>query len=154
MFCFHLLLNYDCLSCEKCKIYHSFISWSFTYCEILYSLLRDNKTDNCSNVILQPTIYIIYLNCGRAKNVSSPSSKVLSCIILNKILTYILWPEPFYGRARVLFALFVFTCMKWCPIHIVLCFYFVFLRLVCHVLSFSLDCPFWVASFTIYTLLN
>ena len=36
-----------------------------------------------------------------------------------------------YRRAHVLFTLFVFVCVQWCPTHIVLCFCFVFLRLCC-----------------------
>jgi hypothetical protein len=39
-------------------------------------------------------------------------------------------------RAHVLFTLFVFVCIYWCPTHIVLCFCFVFLRLVAYVASF------------------
>jgi len=42
------------------------------------------------------------------------------------------------------FTLFVFACIKWCPTHIVLCFSFVFLHLVCPVLPVSLDWPFWL----------
>ena len=45
--------------------------------------------------------------------------------------------------ARVLFTLFV--CMWWCPTHIVLYFWFVFLRLVYSMLPVSLDCPFVIA---------
>ena len=45
-------------------------------------------------------------------------------------------------RANVLFTLFVFVCAEWCPTHIVLCFYFVFLGLM---LPVSLDCSlFWL----------
>jgi hypothetical protein len=49
-------------------------------------------------------------------------------------------------RAHVLFAVFVFVfvCVWWCPAHIVLCFCFVFLRLVYHMLPVSLDCPFGI----------
>ena len=51
-------------------------------------------------------------------------------------------------RVHVLFTLFVFVCIKWCPTHIVLCFYFVFVSSSCvpYVASFSglsiFDCPF------------
>ena len=31
-------------------------------------------------------------------------------------------PPVVYRRARVLFTLFVFVCVLWCPTHIVLCF--------------------------------
>jgi len=48
-------------------------------------------------------------------------------------------------RAHVLFTLFVLDCVKWCPTYIVLCFCFVFLRLVYPMLSVSLDCPFLFA---------
>jgi len=44
------------------------------------------------------------------------------------------------------FTLFVFVCIKWCPTHIVLCFCFVFLRLVYPILPVSLDCPFLIAT--------
>ena len=44
-------------------------------------------------------------------------------------------------RAHVLFTLFVFVCVKWCPTR-VLCCCFVFLRLV---LPVSLECPFLIA---------
>ena len=36
--------------------------------------------------------------------------------------------------------LFMFACVYWCPTHIVLCFCFVFVRLVCHMLPVSLEC--------------
>jgi hypothetical protein len=41
--------------------------------------------------------------------------------------------------------LFVFVCVWWCPTHIVLCYCFVFLRLLYPVLPVSLDCPFLIA---------
>jgi hypothetical protein len=44
----------------------------------------------------------------------------------------------------VLFMLFVFVCVYWCPPNIVLCFCFIFLRLVYHMLPVSLDCPFFL----------
>ena len=37
-------------------------------------------------------------------------------------------PPVVYSKAYVLFTLFVFVCMYWCLVHIVLCF--VFLRLI------------------------
>jgi hypothetical protein len=48
----------------------------------------------------------------------------------------------FCRRAHVLFTLYryVFVCAWWCPTHIVLCFCFVFLRLVYPILPVSLDC--------------
>ena len=48
-------------------------------------------------------------------------------------------------RAHVLFTLFVYVWVYWCPKHIVLCFCFVFLRLVCHIFPLSLNCPFLIA---------
>jgi len=45
-------------------------------------------------------------------------------------------------RARVLSTLFA---LYWCPTHIVLCFCFVILRLLYHMLPVSLDCPFLIA---------
>ena len=50
-------------------------------------------------------------------------------------------------RAHVLLTLFVFVCVQWCPTHIVLCFCFVFLRLVYPMLPVSLDCPFLISLF-------
>jgi len=56
-------------------------------------------------------------------------------------------PPVVCRMAHVLFTLFVFVCLKWCPTHIVLCFCFVFLRLVYPMLPvfWSLDCPFLIA---------
>ena len=48
-------------------------------------------------------------------------------------------------RAHVLFALFMFVCVYWCPTHIVLCFYFVFLRLLYPMFSVYLECPLLIA---------
>jgi hypothetical protein len=45
----------------------------------------------------------------------------------------------------VLFTLVVFSCVYLCPTHIVLCFCFVFLRLVYHMIPVSLDCQFVIA---------
>ena len=45
-------------------------------------------------------------------------------------------------RAHVLFTLFVFVYVWWCPTHIVVCFCFVCLRLVYPMLPVSLDFPF------------
>ena len=42
-------------------------------------------------------------------------------------------------RTHVLFTLFLFACVKWCPTHIVIWFCFVVLRL-----RVSLDCPFFI----------
>ena len=47
-------------------------------------------------------------------------------------------------RAHVLFTLFVFVLVEWCPTHIVLDFCFVCLRFVYHRLPVSLDCPFLI----------
>ena len=46
------------------------------------------------------------------------------------------------SRYHALFTLFVFV---WCPTHVVLCFCFIFLRLVYPMLSVSLDCPFFIS---------
>jgi hypothetical protein len=51
-------------------------------------------------------------------------------------------PPVVYSKAYVLFALFVFVCMYWCLVHIVLCF--VFLRLIYHMLPVSPACPFCI----------
>ena len=50
-------------------------------------------------------------------------------------------PPVVCRRAQVVFTLFVFVCAQWYPTHIMLCFCFVFLRAVYHMLLFSLDCP-------------
>ena len=49
------------------------------------------------------------------------------------------------NMAHVLFMLFMFVCVQWCPTHIVLCFRFVFLRLVYPMLPVSVDCQFLTA---------
>jgi len=51
-------------------------------------------------------------------------------------------PPVVCRRAHVLIMLFVFVWVKWCPIHIVLCFCFVFFRIVYPMLPVSVDCPF------------
>ena len=51
-------------------------------------------------------------------------------------------------RAHVLFTLFVFACIQWCPTHIVLCFWILSSTCVPYVASFSglsiIDCPFGI----------
>ena len=54
-------------------------------------------------------------------------------------------PPVVCWRAHVLFTLFVFVCVKWCPAHIVLYYCFVFLHIVYPVLPVSLDCTFLIA---------
>jgi hypothetical protein len=54
-------------------------------------------------------------------------------------------PPVVSRKVHALFTLCVFICKYWCPTHIVLCFWFVFLRLVCPILTVSLDCPFLIA---------
>jgi hypothetical protein len=49
------------------------------------------------------------------------------------------------SKLHVLFALFVFAFVEWCPTYIVLCFCFACLRLVYPMLPVSLDCPFMIA---------
>jgi hypothetical protein len=53
-------------------------------------------------------------------------------------------PPVVCRNAHVLFTLFVFACAEWYPTHIVLCFCFVVLRVVCPMLPVSLDCPFLI----------
>ena len=53
-----------------------------------------------------------------------------------------LLPPLVYRRMHVLFTLCVLVCAQCCPTHIVLCFCFVLLSLVYHMLPVSLDCPF------------
>ena len=55
-------------------------------------------------------------------------------------------PPVVFRRAYVIFTLFVFVYAQCCPTHIVLCFGFVFLRLVYSILPVSLDCPFLTAT--------
>ena len=62
-----------------------------------------------------------------------------------KPMFHLSFPPVVCRRAHVLFTLFMFVCLRWCSTHIVLCFCFVFLRLVCHVLPVSLDCPILIA---------
>jgi len=65
-------------------------------------------------------------------------------------------PPGVCRRAHVLLTLFVFACAYWCPTHTVLCFCFVFLRLVYPMLPVSLDCSFLIATsvfFNVYSLL-
>ena len=50
-------------------------------------------------------------------------------------------PPVVCRRALVLFTLFVFALVEWCPTHIVLDFCFLCLRLVYHMLPVSRDCP-------------
>jgi hypothetical protein len=54
-------------------------------------------------------------------------------------------PLVVWRTANVVFMLFVFVCVYWCPEHILLCFCFVYLRLVYPILSVSLHCPFLMA---------
>ena len=53
-------------------------------------------------------------------------------------------PPVVCRKAHVLFTLLVFIYLQWCPTHILLCFYFVFV-LVYRMLPVSLDCPFLIA---------
>ena len=55
------------------------------------------------------------------------------------------FPPVVCRSTHVLFTLFLFVCVQWCPIHIVLCFSFACLRLVYPVLPIFLDCPFLIA---------
>ena len=54
-------------------------------------------------------------------------------------------PPVVCRRAHVLLTFFVLVCIVWCSTNIVLCFCFVFLRLVYPMLPVSLDCPFWLS---------
>ena len=53
-------------------------------------------------------------------------------------------PPVVCRRHHVLFTLLVFVCAKWCPTHIVLCFYIICLGLVYPMLAVSLDCTLWL----------
>ena len=50
--------------------------------------------------------------------------------------------QMFCIRVHVLFTLFVFVCVQWCPTHIVLCFCSVFSSCVSYVASYSGFSPF------------
>jgi hypothetical protein len=56
--------------------------------------------------------------------------------------------------SHVVFTLFMFAGIYWCPTHIVLCFCFVFRHLVCPMLSvslcFSSSCVPYVVSFSVF----
>ena len=54
-------------------------------------------------------------------------------------------PPVVCRSAHVIFTIFVFVYVQWCPTHIVLCFSFVFHLLVHPTLPVSLDCPFVIA---------
>ena len=53
-------------------------------------------------------------------------------------------PPVVCRRDHAVFTSFVFVNVQWCPTHIVLCFCFVFLRLVCAMLTVSLDFPYLI----------
>jgi hypothetical protein len=53
-------------------------------------------------------------------------------------------PPVVCRRAHILFTLFVFVWAWWSPTHVVLCFCFVFLRIMYPVLLVSLDCLFFI----------
>ena len=67
------------------------------------------------------------------------------CVSCNRVHRYILL---FVGGVHVLFTLFVFVYVQWCPTHIMLWFWgwvfclFVCLRFVYSMMPVSLDCPF------------
>ena len=73
------------------------------------------------------------------------------CLFVEGLMSYLPYlclslSHAVCSRAHVLFTLFVFACVKWYPTHIVLCFCFVFLRLVYPMLPVSLNCqcPFCI----------
>ena len=67
------------------------------------------------------------------------------CLYALKTMFGSSFPPVVCRKEHVLFTLFVFILVWWCPTHIVLCFCFVLLRLVYPMLSVSLDCPFLIA---------
>ena len=76
---------------------------------------------------------------------------ISSCLQEVSYLIYVMFASSLspvvYRRAYFifLFTLFVFVCLQQCLTHIVLCFFFVFLRLACPMWPVSLDCPFLIA---------
>jgi len=75
---------------------------------------------------------------------------VLCCVVSNdfrnKTMVGSSLPPVVCRRAHVLFTLFVFVWVKLCPTHILLCFWFDYLRLVYPMLPVSLDYPFLMPS--------
>ena len=67
---------------------------------------------------------------------------------INKIASFLLFGVVLLrvSEFRVVFSimLFMLVCAKWCPTHIVLCFCFIFLRLVFPMLPVSLECLFLI----------
>ena len=62
------------------------------------------------------------------------------------LISYLLFLCLFvWRRAHILFTLFVFVCVQWCQIYIMLCFCFVCLRLVFPMLPVSLECPHFLS---------
>ena len=55
-------------------------------------------------------------------------------------------PPVVCRMTHVLFTLFVFACVWWCPTHIVLCICSVGVRVVYPMLQVSLGCPFFIVS--------
>ena len=55
-------------------------------------------------------------------------------------------PPVVCRRAHILFTLFVFVCVWWPPMHVVLCFCSVFLHSMYPVMLVSLDCLFYYPS--------
>ena len=65
-------------------------------------------------------------------------------IYTDNVFSSLSHPLVVCSRAHVLFRLFVFACEYRCSTHIVLCFCFVFLRLVYPMLPVSLVCTFLI----------
>ena len=74
-------------------------------------------------------------------------SRLLFCVRQDAILEQVgsSLPGVVCRRAHVLFTLFVLVCIQWCPTHIMLCFYFVVLRLVYPILPVSLYFHYLIA---------
>ena len=109
---------------------------------------------------MQLCIYLLDFFCHFTLNSNQPLwGNVLDINFVRKCVSGItLWcplrfsykndvflPPSVYRRAHVLFTLFVFACEKWCPTHIVSCFYSGFLRIVYHMLPVSLVGPILIA---------
>ena len=91
--------------------------------------------------------YLRYL-CLFGSSLSPVVCRRPACLIyVICVCSVLFYLQLFIGGPHVLFTLFVFVCALWCPSHIVLCYCFVFRRLVHPISAVSLDFPFLITSF-------
>ena len=106
---------------------------------VFLSFLNAEKHVSCTIILLcacHNTVYMT-MSMGQYHKVDFRMEAMFSSSL----------PPVVCGRNHVLFALFVFVCVWWCPMHIVVCFCFVFLRscVPYRMLPVSLHCPFLIA---------